>query len=837
MTEEASNAKPLQSPSSYTADNITVLRDLEAVRKRPGMYIGDTDDGSGLHQMVYEVVDNAVDEALAGYCTRVDVFLHNDGSCSVEDNGRGIPTDLHKEENRSAAEVIMTVLHAGGKFDDNSYKISGGLHGVGVSCVNALSSRLWLTIWRDGREHAMTFSQGHADAPLAPLGPTTRRGTRVRFLPDPEIFHGKQDFSFEVLSQRLRELSYLNKGVHIRITDERSGEHHDFLNAGGIDAFVEHLNRNKTVLHRPPIHIEDQKQDITVEVSLQWNDTYQETLYCFTNNIRNRDGGAHLEGFRAAMTRVINTYAEKNNLMKSAKVSLSGEDVREGLTAVISAKVPDPKFSSQTKDKLVSSEVKGIVQTIVYDRLTSFFEENPREAKSILEKAIEAARAREAARKARELTRRKGTLDSAGMPGKLADCQEKDPTLSEIFLVEGDSAGGSAKQGRDRRTQAILPLKGKVLNVEKARFDKILAHNELRVLIQALGTGIGAEDFKAESLRYHKIVLMTDADVDGSHIRTLLLTFFYRQMPELVQRGHLFVAQPPLYKVKKGKQERYLKDERALEEYLFQKALDGWTLSLPDASEHSGAALVREMKKWGEVKALYYKLERRGYSRELVDALLADGLLDEGRFTSAERVEELQTKLVARKLGQCELESIPGEEVDGELTPGSHRLRFTCMHLSRPITLWIDEHVALWGEFRRLLSLHEDLSAFKGGDLRLHRAKDAAAAAPAEGEEPEAVTSIKGKEMVFSDPEAMLGTILEEGKRGLAIQRYKGLGEMNPEQLWETTMDPERRTLLQVQVDDAVEADEMFTILMGDAVEPRRRFIENNALLAENLDV
>ena len=653
MSSEADSAPDQELPrpaSEYNEESIQVLKGLEAVRMRPGMYIGDTDDGSGLHQMVYEVVDNSVDEALAGYCTRVEVFIHDDGSVSVEDNGRGIPTDLHKEENRSAAEVIMTVLHAGGKFDDNSYKISGGLHGVGVSCVNALSERLWLTIWRDGKEHAMTFTRGKADAPLALMGPTTRRGTRVRFKPDVQIFHFKLDFSFDVLSQRLRELSYLNKGVHIKITDERTGEHHDFFNAGGIDAFVEHLNRTKTPLHKPPIHIEDTKSDITVEVSLQWNDTYQETLYCFTNNIRNRDGGAHLEGFRAAMTRVINTYAEKNNLLKSAKVTLSGEDVREGLTAVISAKVPDPKFSSQTKDKLVSSEVKGIVQTIVYDRLTSFFEENPREAKAVLEKAIEAARAREAARKARELTRRKGTLDSAGLPGKLADCQEKDPAVSEIFLVEGDSAGGSAKQGRDRRTQAILPLKGKVLNVEKARFDKILGHNELRILIQALGTGIGAEDFKVENLRYHKIVLMTDADVDGSHIRTLLLTFFWRHLQEVIFGGYLYLAQPPLYKLKKGtgKQERV--------------------------------------------------------------------------------------------------------------------------------------------------------------------------------------------EYAYSDPERDT-KFKEMGGGRIEVQRYKGLGEMNPEELWETTMDPAKRVLLKVMVEDALKADEIFDRLMGSDVEPRRRFIQTHARSVRNLDV
>jgi len=893
MSEEVVAVRTQETESTYTAENITVLRDLEAVRKRPGMYIGDTDDGSGLHQMVYEVVDNSIDEALAGYCTRVDVIIHTDGSCSIEDNGRGIPVDLHKEENRSAAEVIMTVLHAGGKFDNtntdgkNAYKVSGGLHGVGVSCVNGLSAKLWLTIWKGGKEYTMTFTQGHADKPLAKGGPTTKRGTRVRFMPDPEIFNNVLDFTFEVLSQRLRELSYLNKGVHIRITDERTGDSHDFMNAGGIDAFVEHLNRNKTVLHKPPIHIEDTKNGTTVEVALQWNDSYQETLYCFTNNIRNRDGGAHLEGFRAAMTRVINTYAEANNLLKSAKVTLSGEDVREGLTAVLSAKVPDPKFSSQTKDKLVSSEVKGVVQTIVYEKLTRFFEENPREARAILEKAIEAARAREAARKARDLTRRKGALDGGGLPGKLADCQEKDPALSEIYLVEGDSAGGSAKQGRNRANQAILPLKGKVLNVEKARFDKILSHQELRILIQALGTGIGTDEFKIANLRYHKIVLMTDADVDGSHIRTLLLTFFYRQMPEIVQRGHLYIAQPPLYKVKKGKTEKYLKDERALEEFLFQKALDGWSLTLPDGSEHKGAALVREMKKWGEVQQLYAKLNRRGYARPLVDGLLAFGLLDDERFESAGAVKEMALAVDKAGLGRTEVESTeaieatpdkPGAENhprtvgaedtgDGEgepvglgfeeeepphvALPAAHRIRITRMHLNRPITLWLDSQVALWGEFRRLKALHEELIAFSGGALKLQRVKEAkpektAAKAPEKEDEDSAgaaetseagSTSKMAKEMSFDSPEAMLSMILEEGKRGLMIQRYKGLGEMNPEQLWETTMDPTRRTMLQVRVDDAVLADEMFTVLMGDAVEPRRRFIETNALLAENIDI
>ncbi|HZU53390.1 MAG TPA: DNA topoisomerase (ATP-hydrolyzing) subunit B [Holophagaceae bacterium] len=840
--EDARTRTSSEVDNTYTADNITVLKDLEAVRKRPGMYIGDTDDGSGLHHMVYEVVDNSIDEALAGHCSRIDVTLHTDGSCSVEDDGRGIPVDIHKEEKRSAAEVIMTVLHAGGKFDNtntegkNAYKVSGGLHGVGVSCVNALSSKLWLTVWKDGKEHAMTFTRGKADKPLAVVGPTAKRGTRVKFLPDTEIFNNVLDFSFETLSQRLRELSYLNQGVHIRITDERSGDTHDFMNTGGIGAFVENLNRNKTPLHKPPIYIRGENQDTTVEVALQWNDSYQETLYCFTNNIRNRDGGAHLEGFRAAMTRVINTYAEKNNLLKSAKVTLSGEDVREGLTAVLSAKVPDPKFSSQTKDKLVSSEVKGVVQTIVYEKLTSFFEENPREAKAILEKAIEAARAREAARKARELTRRKGALDGGGLPGKLADCQERDPALSEIFIVEGDSAGGSAKQGRNRANQAILPLKGKVLNVEKARFDKILGHNELRILIQALGTGIGKEEFKVENLRYHKIVLMTDADVDGSHIRTLLLTFFYRQMPEIVERGYLYIAQPPLYKVKKGKTEKYLKDERALEEFLFQKALDGWSLTLANKEEHKGAALVRELKKWGEVQQLYAKLDRRGYAKPLVDFLLDGAWLDPLRFSTESGVRELGKALMDAKLGACEAEQIPADIVEGETAAPAWRVRILRMHLSRPITLWLDALAAQWGEFRRLAALRQELAAFTEGDLVLRRVKESAKPEKAEKAEEDEGPSVLQKEMRFSRPEDLLAMVLEEGKRGVYVQRYKGLGEMNPEQLWETTMDPERRIMLQVRVDDAVEADEIFTVLMGDAVEPRRRFIEGNALLAENID-
>ena len=845
MSENVSKNTP-QTPSvsdTYTADNITVLKDLEAVRKRPGMYIGDTDDGSGLHHMVYEVVDNSIDEALAGFCSRIDVIIHSDGSCTVEDNGRGVPVDIHKEEKRSAAEVIMTVLHAGGKFDNtntegkNAYKVSGGLHGVGVSCVNALSEKLYLTIWKNNKEHQVTFTRGKADKPLAVVGPSDKQGTRVRFKPDTEIFNNVLDFSFETLSKRLRELSYLNQGVHIYIADERTGQSHDFENTGGIAAFVEHLNKNKIPVNKPPIFIRDEKNDTVVEVALQWNDSYQEAIYCFTNNIGNRDGGTHLEGFRSAMTRVVNTYAEKNNLLKSLKITLSGEDVREGLTAVISAKVPDPKFSSQTKDRLVSSEVKGIVQAIVYDKLNNFFEEHPREAKMIIEKAIDAARAREAARKARDLTRRKGALDGGGLPGKLADCQERDPALSEIYIVEGDSAGGSAKQGRNRSNQAILPLKGKVLNVEKARFDKILAHNELRTLIQALGTSIGpGEDgFKIENLRYHKIVLMTDADVDGSHIRTLLLTFFYRQMPELIERGHLYVAQPPLFKVKKGKTEKYIKDERSLEEFLFQKALDGWTLTLPNKEERKGAALVRDLKKWGERNQLFAKLSRRGFAADLVEALLNAGLLEPDAFTTVSKVDALREQLEASQLGTCTIHTVEESIVDEIVHPAYHRLKIIRMHMNRPITLWVDAQVAQWNEFRRVAALKNELEVFYGGRLQLRRINTKDSEKDKEKEEGE--ETMLSKDMNFDSPEALLERVMEEGKRGLSVQRYKGLGEMNPEQLWETTMDPERRTFLQVRIDDAVQAEGIFTVLMGDAVEPRRQFIETNALLADNIDI
>lgn len=842
MSENTPKNTPIN--DSYTAANITVLKDLEAVRKRPGMYIGDTDDGSGLHHMVYEVVDNSIDEALAGFCSRIEVIIHTDGSCTVEDNGRGIPVDIHKEEKRSAAEVIMTVLHAGGKFDNtntdgkNAYKVSGGLHGVGVSCVNALSEKLYLTIWKNNKEHEVVFTQGKADKPLVVLGDAKgKQGSRVRFKPDTEIFNNVLDFSFETLSKRLRELSYLNNGVHIHIKDERTGESHDFVNTGGISAYVEHLNKNKTPLTKPPIYIRDEKNDTTVEVALQWNDSYQENIFCFTNNISNKDGGAHLEGFRAAMTRVVNTYAEKNNLLKAHKVTLSGEDAREGLTAILSAKVPDPKFSSQTKDKLVSSEVKGIVQTIVYDKLTNFFEENPREAKLIIEKAIDAARAREAARKARELTRRKGALDGGGLPGKLADCQERDPAFSELYIVEGDSAGGSAKQGRNRANQAILPLKGKVLNVEKTRFDKILGHNELRALIQALGTGLGTgeDGFKVETLRYHKVILMTDADVDGSHIRTLLLTFFYRQMLPLIERGYLYIAQPPLFKVKKGKTEKYLKDERALEEFLFQKALDGWSLTLPNKEERKGANLVRDLKKWGELKQLFERLQRRGFDQPLVEALLDAGLLDADRFTTAGKVNDLQTIIEQKKLGDAELVTTEETTVDDVVTPATHRLKVVRNHLNRHITLWVDPLVSTWSEFRRITTLKQELQIFYGGLLKLRRLKEKDADKTDKNDE-DTESIATSKDLEFTSPEALLQRVLDEGKRGLMVQRYKGLGEMNPEQLWETTMDPERRTFLQVRVDDAVQAEEIFTVLMGDQVEPRRQFIERNALLADNID-
>ena len=828
-----------------------MLKGLDAVRKRPGMYIGDTDDGSGLHHMVYEVVDNAIDEALAGYATFVGVTLNADGSASVTDDGRGIPTDMH-DEGVSAAEVLRTQLHAGGKFDQNSYKVSGGLHGVGVSVVNALSDYLLLKIHRSGKTHEMRFERGDAVSPLVITGDAPLRdsgepltGTEVTFLPSLTTF-SHIDFDRKTLEHRLRELAFLNSGVTILFKDLRGAEpfeetlHYE----GGIEAFVRHLDKAKTPLIRNPLVIRGRKEKVEIDMALWWNDSYHETMLCFTNNIPQRDGGTHLSAFRGALTRIITNYAESSGATKREKVSVTGEDAREGLTCVLSVKVPDPKFSSQTKDKLVSSEVRPAVEGLVSEGLASWFEEHPVEAKQIVSKITEAAAAREAARKARELTRRKSALDISSLPGKLADCQERDPAKSEIFIVEGDSAGGSAKQARNRENQAVLPLRGKILNVERARFDKMLGSDQIGTLITALGAGIGRDDFDIEKIRYHKIVIMTDADVDGAHIRTLLLTFFYRQMPELVARGHLYIAQPPLYKVKKGKTEKYLKDERALEEFLFQKALDGWSLTLPDGSEHKGPTLVREMKKWGEVKQLYSKLDRRGYSQPLVDALLAAGLLDADRFSERAELEQLATAVTQQKLGSCELETaeaveLPAAGEEPAITiPASHRLRVVRMHLNRPITLWIDSQVAHWGEFRRLASLHVELAAFRGGELRLRRLKDVKEAAKEVAAEEEGEGTPKlGKEQVFTDPEAMLAMVMEEGKRGLGIQRYKGLGEMNPEQLWETTMDPERRTLLQVRVDDAVEADEIFTILMGDAVEPRRRFIETNALLAENIDI
>ena len=787
----------------YGAGSIKVLEGLAAVRKRPAMYIGSTGP-LGLHHLVYEVVDNAIDEALAGYCDEVSVIIHLDGSVTVEDNGRGIPVDMHPTQNKPAAEVVLTVLHAGGKFDSDSYKVSGGLHGVGVSVVNALSSRLDLEIRRNNRIYRQSYERGVPTSPLSEEGDTIKRGTKITFWPDGDIFE-TTEFSFETLSQRLRELAFLNGGVMIHILDERTEKNHDFHYEGGIVSFVEYLNRAKNPLHPQPIFFSGTREGVDIEVAIQYNDGYDEKIFTFANNINTHEGGTHLIGFKAALTRTMNTYATANNLLKNVKTAISGDDLREGMAAVISVKIPDPQFEGQTKTKLGNSEVKGFVETLMNEKLATYLEENPQVAKKILEKGIEAARAREAARKARDLTRRKGALEGLSLPGKLADCQEKDPAQCEIYLVEGDSAGGSAKQGRDRRIQAILPLKGKILNVEKARFDKMLTSNEIRTLITAMGTGIGKEDFDVSKLRYHRIIIMTDADVDGSHIRTLLLTFFFRQMPELIERGHLYIAQPPLYKVKRGKKEIYLKDEAALQEYLLNEGVEGMTLQMETSGKvMRGKQIIPTLRNIIDYNNHFEKMVHKGVNTEVlkvfVKGKVQNGFADMADLTPlAEKLKAVEPRAAFQVLEE------PGRIL---FTLGNIRAR-------------IDQGVL------EILSSHEYKLL-----LQAYRQVEDICAAE------KAFISSEGKEeATLADRQELLKFFLERAKKGQYIQRYKGLGEMNPEQLWETTMDPEKRVLLQVKVEDAVEADEIFTVLMGDQVEPRREFIENNALNVSNLDI
>jgi DNA gyrase subunit B len=798
----------------YGADSITVLRGLDAVRKRPGMYIGDTDDGSGLHHMVYEGVDNAVDESLAGHCTQIDVILNADGSCTVRDNGRGIPVDIHSEEGVSAAQVVMTQLHAGGKFNQNSYKVSGGLHGVGVSVVNALSDYFDLRIWRQGAEYFMRFRNGDPEAPLKEVGPSDKTGTEITFLPSTAVFT-KTEFDFATLEHRLRELAFLNSGINIYLTDARGVEpktvhlHYD----GGVKEFVAYLDRSKVALHQPLIFTRKEQNGVTVECAMQWNDSYHETMLCFTNNIPQKDGGTHLAGFRAALTRNVNSYAESSGIAKKEKVALSGEDAREGLTCVLSVKVPDPKFSSQTKEKLVSSEVKPIVESIIGDMLTTWFEEHPAEAKKIVGKVAEAAAAREAARKARELTRRKGALDPASLPGKLADCQERDPAKSEIFIVEGDSAGGSAKQGRSRQFQAILPLRGKILNVERARFDKMLSSAEIGTLITAIGCGIGREEFDPAKARYHKIIIMTDADVDGSHIRTLLLTFFFRQMPELIERGYLYIAQPPLYRIKKGhSKEQYLKDDRALENRLIAMGLDGAVVALHDGTTLQDAGLLAVVEQARVMKHAIQALNRKVGHQAIVEQAAIAGALGVGLTVDASKANDAAS-YVAKRLDTL----LPPAERGwkGEATPHGG-LSFTRTRRGVTNRFTLDADTLRSAEARRLDGMTAELQTWFSAPATL---------------------TIKDKSPVtLNGPAGLVDAIMEHGRQGLTIQRYKGLGEMNPGQLWETTLDPGVRSLLQVKVHQGDVAEQVFSTLMGDVVEPRRDFIVENALNVTNID-